>query len=489
MSQPTDLIAIDLGASGGRVVVGELSGSRLVMHEAGRFGHEPSQVEGTWRWDWATIQAGVREGLASAVARFGLPAGVSCDSWAVDFGLLDETGELLERPACYRDPRTDGMPQSFADIITPDALVRRVGAMALPIITLCQLRAMALTEPQKLQRARKLLHIADLMHYDLAGVAVTDRTMATASGLRNLDADEWDVDLLTWLGIPTHFLPEMVARPAVIGGVRAGYDPDTDLAGVPVISTAGHDTAAASVLCTEDSHLFLSCGTWSMLGSMSHAPFVTDTMATDMLETIAAARDRWTMMCPLTGLWQLQQCMLSWRRDGLADSWDELIAAAAVLPGPVEALIDVGDAELTVPSEMPAAIAAYCRRTGQPVPATPPEMTRSIVHSLALEHRLGIETQQRVTGRQFTALRMVGGGTANELLCQLTANAIGMPVIAGPTEATSAGVLLMEAEVLGLLGQDLREVIEASFTLVTYEPRQAMADGLLTRYRELKGRG
>lgn len=487
MNQPTNLIAIDLGASGGRVVVGELSGSRLVMHEAGRFAHEPSQVDGTWRWDWAAIQAGVREGLSSAVVRFGAPAGVSCDSWAVDFGLLDEAGQLLELPACYRDQRTDGMPQSFADIIAPDALVRRVGAMALPIITLCQLRAMALTEPHKLQRAQTLLHIADLMHYDLSGVAVTDRTMATASGLRNLDADEWDLDLLTKLGIPTHFLPEMVPAPAVIGEVHEHYAGPSELVGVPVISTAGHDTAAASVLSTDDDHLFLSCGTWSMLGSMSQRPFVTDTMATDMLETIAAGRGRWTTMCPLTGLWQLQQCMLSWRRDGLADSWEELIAEAATLPGAVEALINVGDSELTVPTEMPAAIAAYCQRTGQPVPATPPEMARSILYSLALEHRLGIETQRRVTGREFTALRMVGGGTANQLLCQLTADAIGMPVIAGPTEATSAGVLLMEAEVLGLLGDNLRETIEASFAPVTYEPRQALGEGLVARYRELKG--
>jgi rhamnulokinase len=421
------------------------------------------------------------------VARFGAPAGVSCDSWAVDFGLLDEAGQLLEHPACYRDPRTDGMPQSFADIITPNALVRRVGAMALPIITLCQLRAMALTEPEKLAQARTLVHIADLMHYDLAGVAVTDRTMATASGLRNLEADAWDVDLLTRLGIPTHFLPEMVARPAVIGSVRDEYAPGSGLAGVPVVSTAGHDTAAASVLCTDDDHLFLSCGTWSMLGSLSREPLVTDTMATDMLETIAAARDRWTMMCPLTGLWQLQQCMLSWRRDGLAGSWDELIAATAELEGPVDALLDVGDAGLTVPVEMPEAIAAYCRRTGQPVPATPPEMARAVLYSLALEHRLGIETQRRVTRREFSGLRMVGGGTANRLLCQLTADAIGMPVIAGPTEATAAGNLLLQAEVLGLLTCDPAEVISASFAPVTYEPQEGIGDELLTRYRGLKG--
>ncbi|MCE5328194.1 MAG: hypothetical protein LLG01_17445, partial [Planctomycetaceae bacterium] len=180
------LAAIDLGASSGRVIVGQLAGGRLDLTEVHRFGHEPQQVGSTLRWDWATLLAGVHAGLREATERFGPPAAVSCDSWAVDFGLLDAAGKLLEPPACYRDQRTNGMPQSFSDIIPPDDLVARVGAMALPIITLCQLRYMAQYELDTLTQARSLLHISDLIHQDLTGVAATDRTMATASGLRSL---------------------------------------------------------------------------------------------------------------------------------------------------------------------------------------------------------------------------------------------------------------------------------------------------------------
>lgn len=188
----TTLAAIDLGASSGRVIVGRLAGGRLDLTEVHRFGHEPQQVGGTLRWDWVTLLAGVHAGLREATERFGPPAAISCDSWAVDFGLLDAAGKLLEPPACYRDPRTTGMPGSVADIITPDSLVARVGAMALPITTLCQLRYMAQHELDTLTQARCLLPISDLIHHDLTGVAAADRTMATASGLRNLVTGDWD---------------------------------------------------------------------------------------------------------------------------------------------------------------------------------------------------------------------------------------------------------------------------------------------------------
>ncbi|MEN6644682.1 MAG: FGGY-family carbohydrate kinase [Armatimonadia bacterium] len=480
------LAAIDLGASSGRVIVGQLAGGRLDLTEVHRFGHEPQQVGSTLRWDWATLLAGVHAGLREATERFGPPAAVSCDSWAVDFGLLDAAGKLLEPPACYRDQRTNGMPQSFSDIIPPDDLVARVGAMALPIITLCQLRYMAQYELDTLTQARSLLHISDLIHQDLTGVAATDRTMATASGLRSLAGDDWDRDLLQSLGIPTHFLPSCLDHPAILGTIPADRAPHPDLAGLPVISTAGHDTAAASVVSPREDHVFLSCGTWSMLGTLSAQPVVTPTMATDMLESIGAGNGGWLLMCPLTGLWPLQQCMLQWRKSGEADSWGELIAAAGAITGPISTLVDVGHPLITGPGDMIAAIANYCSRTGQTAPSSAPEMTRVLLQSLALEHFLGVESQQRTTGRQFTAMRLVGGGSANALLCQWTADAIGLPVIAGPMEATALGNMLLQAQVLGLIGDDVSGIVEASAPAMVYQPQAAPDAGLVARYRDLK---
>lgn len=487
MATTTQLAAIDLGASSGRVIVGHLGGGRLDLTEVHRFGHEPRLVGNTLRWDWPTLLGGMQAGLREATERFGPLAAVSCDSWGVDFGLLDESGNLLEPPACYRDPRTNGMPDSFSGIITPDEMVARVGAMALPITTICQLRYMALNELPTLQKARTLQHISDLIHQALTGVAVTDRTAATASGLRNIASGDWDRELLEKLGIPTHFLPECYDRPAVLGTIAADRAPSAALAGTPVISTAGHDTAAASVVSPREDHLFLSCGTWSMLGTLSADAVVTDTMATEMLESIGGGAGGWLLMCPLTGLWPLQQCMLQWRRTTPDLSWGDLVAAAQALPGAAETLVDVNHPLITGPGDMLAAISEYCDNTGQVTPEGPAEMARALVQSIALEHYTGVEAQRRVTGRDFSAMRLVGGGSANALLCQWTADAIGLPVIAGPMEATALGNLLLQAQVLGLVGADVSDIVEASAPATVYEPQAAVSASLVEHYLQLKG--
>ncbi len=482
------LIAIDLGASTGRVIVGTLDEGRLSLREAHRFEHAPRSAGGALRWDWPRIMEEVRRGLALAARANGSPiAGVSCSSWAQDFGLVAADERLMAEPVCYRDARTAGMPESFADIIGPDGLVRRVGSSAAPIIALCRLRALAQDEPETLARASRLLHIADLIHHDLCGAAVTDRTMATASGLRALATGTWDTDLLAALGIPPHILPEAIEEPGVIGRVRPDRAPDPALADVPVIAGAGHDTAAASVLCTADDQAFLSCGTWSMLGCLSDRPIVPAAPAREGLAILGMAAGRWGLMRPIMGLWPLQQCRLRWERDGLTIGWEE-IARAAEAAGPV-ALIDLDAPRLSAPGDMPRAIADYCRETGQPVPGGPAEVAGAILHSLALEHRLGLAAIERVTGRSFSAVRMVGGGSANPLLCRLTAEATERPVIAGPTEATAAGNIIVQAQALGLPSDDVTAAVQGSCRPVRYEPTGALDDALVERYLRLKGNG
>ena len=482
--EPT-FIAIDLGASNGRVIVGALDSGRLSLREIHRFEHAPRNMGGALRWDWSHIVAQVRGGLARAAELCPGIAGLSCDSWAQDFGLLDPTGRLMAEPVCYRDARTAGMPESFAHIISPDDLVRRVGSTAAPITTLCQLRALAQDEPDALAGAWRMLHIADLIHHDLCGMAVTDRTMATASGLRALATGAWDTELLDALGIPSHFLPEVVERPGVIGRVRADCAPAPALVGVPVIAGAGHDTAAASVLCTDRDHALLSCGTWSMLGCISEDPIVPEAPAREGLAILGMSAGRWGLMRPIAGLWPLQQCRLHWEREGLSVGWAEVIAGAAGRP-PI-ALIDLDAPALGAPGDLPGAIADYCRQTHQPTPEGPAEVAAAILHSLAFEHRLGLEALERVTGRRFGAVRMVGGGSANTLLCRLTAEATGRPVIAGPTEATAAGNIIGQMRARGLIAEDDTALIERSFRPVRHEPEGTCDAALIERYLQLKG--
>lgn len=341
---PATLIAIDLGASSGRVVAGTLAAGRLSAREIHRFEHAPRVADGALRWDWRAITDGVRKGLFAAAADAPIAA-VSCDSWAQDFGLLGPAGELLGEPVSHRDARTAGMPESFADIIAPDDLMRRVGSTAAPITTLCQLRALAQREPETLRRASRLLHIADLIHRDLCGAQSTDRTMATASGLRSLATGTWDTDLLEALGIPTHILPPVVESTCVIGEVQTG-----EAAGAPVIAGTGHDTAAAAVLCTDDRHAFISCGTWSMLGCLSDVATVPATPARDGLAILGMAAGRWSLMRPLMGLWPLQQCRRAWAEDGCDLSWGRLAAdAEQSVP---EALLDLEDPRFAATGEM-----------------------------------------------------------------------------------------------------------------------------------------
>lgn len=474
------IIAVDLGASSARVIAGTLARGRLSLRVAHRLEHAPRMTEGALRWDWARLVGGVHEGLARAAAEAEGPvAAVSCASWAQDFGLLDARGRLLAEPVSYRDARTAGMPASYAHIISPDDLVRRVGSTAAPIITLCQLRALAEREPETLARAARLLHIADLVHHELCGAQVTDRTMATASGLRALATGAWDTDLLAALGIPARILPEVADGAAIIGAVDAERAPYPALAGVPIIAGAGHDTAAASALCTDERHAFLSCGTWSMLGVLSAQPIIPEAPARDGFAILGMAGGRWSLMRPLAGLWPLQQCRERW---GGEAGWGAIVAAASEVEDAV--LVDLDAICALPPDDVPDAVAAQCGAE------EPPAIAAALLRGLACEHALGLEALERATGRRCTAVRMVGGGSANALLCRWTAQATGRPVIAGPTEATAAGVIVTAALGLGLVGaREVAPLLERSFAPVRYEPEGEADAELLARYRELKGGG
>ncbi|MDM8007886.1 MAG: FGGY family carbohydrate kinase [Phycisphaerae bacterium] len=461
------LVAVDLGASNGRVVLGRLSGKQLRIEVVHRFEHRPRRADGRLRWDWDAICSGMFAGLRAAAEQAGRDgvAAISCSSWAQDFGLLDEADNLFYPPVSYRDERTRGMPDSFREIIAPGELVRRVGCGALPVTALCQLRAMSLAEPHVLQRARRLLFMADLAHFFLCGSRSSDWSMATASQLRNLGTGAWDTDLLDDLGIPHHFLPEVVTRQRVLGCVPAENPFHPSLAGVPVISTAGHDTAVGTA-CMAPLHrgdFFLNLGTWAMLGCCTGDLVMPEDPVGDNLTVLGLVHPNWAVFRAGAGLWLLQECRRLWRERGL-DTSDEQLTAEAERAS-IDSRIDPAEARFHSPGNMLLEIARACHQAGGRVPESPGEYAKVIFDSLAYHYAGGLRRLERVLGLKARRLRVLCGGSRNGYLCGRIAEACGVEVLAGPAEATAIGNILLQAQVMGILGDDddLTRVMEESF--------------------------
>ncbi len=469
--------AIDLGASNGRVMAGRLlDGVRLDIRETHRFEHSASVREGLLRWDWSLIRSEIRNGLAA------LPpaCSVSCCSWAQDFGLLDADGNLLGDPVSYLDPRTAGMPEKFRDVIAPEELVRRAGVAQTNITTLCQLRAMADQEPDRLARAKRLLHIADLVHYDLCGAAATDWTMASAAQMCNRQSGGWDRDLLAQLGIPAGILPELKPAPAILGYIPADRAPAPGWAGVPVALTAGHDTPTAfHVLPSlETDTLFISCGTWIMLGIRTVGRRLRRSRPDDIRPPInlppatllGMPGGGWGIWRGGLGLWLIQQCRRAWQTQGRDWSPAELTAAAASSAN--QSLIDAHDPRIAEAADVPAAIREACRAAGLQPPESPGDTARIVYRSLAQACRDDMRMLEAAAGRPFRRVRIVGGGSRNALFCQWLADACGLPVDIGPLEAAAAGNLLMQIQAVGQVrdAAHLDEIRRASFKVNTMLP-------------------
>ena len=466
-------LAIDLGASNGRVVIGRLGDNRLTLRVAHRFDHTIGCGDGYDRWDWERITAQVRHGLAVAGEQTGNTpiASVSCGGWSQDFGLLEADGQLLFPPVSYRDSRTAGLPQDFADLIAPHELRHRVGSAVAPITTLCQLRAMARQEPEILARAATLLHIADLTHYDLCGQAATDWTLATASQLRNVETGDWDRELLRDLGIPAHFLPEIVETPRVLGRVRPASAPHPKLAGVPVVIGSGHDTSAATAAIDpmQRGSLFMSVGTWAMVGCCTEMFELPQDLEDLSVAVLGLARGKWAIFHGGTGLWLMQECRRIWTEQGLPRTYDELAEAAA--GSSVASIVDVNDARFFAPENMVQELQDACAEAGQEVPQEPGDVSRVIYDSLARSFAQSVTRLAEITEMNFESVTVVGGGSRDEYLCRRTAEELHLPVLAGPAEATVVGNILLQAQTLGILPseEDTAKVLRNSFPQMCYE--------------------
>jgi rhamnulokinase len=469
------LVSVDLGAQSGRVAVGSFDGRRLSVSEVHRFPNVPVSVHGRLHWDPLRLYDGVLEGLRAASRQGGSFASVAVDGWGVDFALLDRAGRLLQNPVHYRDRRTESAFEEVRRLVPPREIFQQTGNQLLPINTLYQLWAMVAAKDPVLDVAERLLLVPDLFHYWLSGVPRCELTEASTSQCYDPVTGDWAWDLVSRLGLPGHLLGEVVPPGTVLGALRAEVAEETGIAGASVIAPASHDTASAvaAVPFHQPGSAFISSGTWSLVGMEVPKPVIDERAFLANLTNEAGAGGTFQLMSNGTGLWLLQECRRTWELHGQGWQFGELVAMAESSPslGP---LVDPNDAVFLAPGDMPRRIADWCRQSGQSVPEGPAAMVRCVLESLAVAYRQTIELLTSTCGISPPAVHIVGGGSRNQLLCQLTADVTGLPIWAGPAEASEVGNLLVQALALGELStlDDGRAVVAESFAPVLYEPRE-----------------
>ena len=394
------------------------------------------------------------------------------DAWGVDFGLIDRHGELVGNPYHYRDDQTRAVRDEVLAIVPRAEIFARTGIQFLPINTLYQLYAIARGNPSLLERAATLLLIPDLLRFFLTGERSSEYTIASTTQFLDLTRGEWDRELLAQLELPTTILTEIVP-PATPGGrLLPDVAEAIGTAAIPVTAVASHDTASAVAAVPADGEFaYLSCGTWSLLGTELPRPIVEQRALAWNFTNEGGIGGTYRLLKNITGLWLVEGCRRSWERDGRWPGYAAMAAATLEAP-PFRSLIDPDDARFINPGDMPAAIAAFCRESDQPVPETPGSVMRCVLESLALTYRFVLDRTEQLSGRRFPGLHVVGGGTRNATLMQFTANAIGRPVWSGPAEATAIGNLLAQLMADGRIGgvAEGRQLVRDSFSIAVYEP-------------------
>jgi rhamnulokinase len=476
MTEPVRVAAVDLGATSGRVMACRVGARTLHLEELHRFGNGGVPVRGDLFWDVLGIHREVLVGIRE-VARTGALDGVGIDSWAIDYGLLDSDGRLLANPRSHRDPRTVGVPARVREAVTDAELYDVTGLQQLPFNTVYQLVS-ELGTPA-LEAAEQLLLLPDLLTYWLTGVSGAERTNASTTGLYDVRTREWARDLAKRLGLPWSILQPLRDPGSVVGPLLPELGEYVGVADVPVISVGSHDTASAvvGVPAGEERFAYISSGTWSLVGLELEAPVLSEEARAADFTNEGGVDGTIRFLKNVMGLWVLSESVRTWTDKRLSDvTLPALLAGAADAP-PLRTVVDIDDARLLTPGDMPARIQDLARETGEHIPRTPVAITRTILDSLALAYRRNVRLAASLAGRDVDVVHLVGGGSQNTLLCQLTADALGVPVLAGPAEAAALGNGLVQARALGADLPDLaamRALIRRTHDVRRFEPRSGL---------------
>lgn len=485
------MLAIDLGASSGRGIVGSYDGGKLTLDEVHRFSNDPVTVCGTFRWDILRILHEIKTAIRAAGLSGFRPEGMGIDTWGVDFGLLDRHGELLANPVHYRDTRTVGIFDEVEGVLPAEYLYNLTGIQQIAFNSVYQLAAQKRDNPELLAAAEKMLFIPDLLNYFLTGKTANEYTITSTGALVNAATGKCATELFDRLGIK-HLIGDLAPAGTCLGGLSDAVSAELGGVKTDVYHVASHDTASAviSVPAAEPDFVYISSGTWSLMGTELSAPLINGETRRLNFTNEGGALGTIRFLKNIMGLWIVQESRRQWKREGKDYSFADLQRMAEA-EAPLQSFIDPDNALFATPGDMPRRVVEYCKKTGQRVPENEGQIVRTIMESLALRYRATAEGIAELRGKPATAIHIVGGGTKDTFLCRLTADACGIPVAAGPVEATSIGNLCMQlvgkGELTGLA--EARELVRRSFDTTVYEPTadRAAYDEAYSRFCKVTG--
>lgn len=486
------MLAIDLGASSGRGIVGGFDGEKLTLEENHRFPNEPVTVAGTFTWDILRIYHEIKNSIRKcALSDDKDIRSIGIDTWGVDFGLIDKTGRLMANPVHYRDTRTEGIIDYADRFVSKSELYGTTGLQFMNFNTIYQLAASLRDEPAYINNAKKLLFTPDLLNYFLTGEMRTEYTIASTGAILDAKKRDFAYDMLKKFGIPQDIFAPIVKPGNVLGKLLPQVLEEIGNINPDVVNVAAHDTASAvvAVPAKGEDFIFISSGTWSIMGSEVKEPIISDASFNYNFTNEGGVENTIRFSKNITGLWLKQESKRQWEREGKNYTHDQL-SDMALASKPLQSLIDPDDSLFATPGNLPRRIAEYCQKTGQHVPENPGEIMRCIFESLALRYRFTVEKIDEMKGTKTPFINIVGGGTRESLLCQFAADACGRPVYAGPVEATAIGNIVSQAIAAGEIKNvaEAREVIRNSFDIDYYEPKNTEAwDEGYERFKKLLG--
>jgi len=477
MSQ-NHFLGFDFGAESGRAIIGTLSDGKLSLKEIHRFPTGFLLLNGKYQWNVYRMLEEVIKALRICVQQEGIqPESIGIDTWGVDYGLIASDGCLLGLPYSYRDPRTDTAMDEFFKIMPREKLYEKTGIQFMQFNTIFQLFAAKRDLCPMLANAEDLLFIADLFNYFLTGVKKNEFTFATTSQLFNPKIMNWDSELIETLKVDPNLFSQIIYPGEIIGELKENYRIETGMNAVPVVAVATHDTGSAivSVPAFGSDFAYISSGTWSLMGLENSEAVITPASLANNITNEGGAFNTWRYLKNIMGLWLIQQTRKAWLKEK-EYSYPELVQMSQNAPA-FSSLIDPDDHSFMRPDDMPEAIREFCRKTGQAVPDTKEKIVRIIFESLALKYKYTLNQLVESSRRDIRKIHIIGGGTQNELLNQYTANACGLPVIAGPAEATAIGNIMVQTYARGFVKSldEIRQIIRNSFELKEFLPQDSNA--------------
>lgn len=474
MSRSKNYIAIDLGASSGRVMLGNIDGHKLSIEECYRFPNEPIEQDGTLRWDFKRIFSEIKKGISAAVKKSGGNIeSIGVDSWGVDFGLIDKAGQLIENPYHYRDSRTDGMMEKAFGLLPKRKIFDETGIQFLQLNTLYQLLAMSQADSDVLRKAHKLLFIADLVAYFLCGKIFSESTLASTSQLLDVSKLEWSKEIFEKMHLPIDLMPEVIEPGVRVGVLNEQLCSELGCGPIPVVAAGSHDTASAvaAVPSSDNSWAYISSGTWSLIGLEIDKVAINDETYEEGFSNEIGVGGKIRLLTDLMGMWLIQECFRTWQEKGETFKFTD-IAEMARKAKPFVAIFDTNDHGLFTPGNMEDKINDCLKKTGQKAIHDKGQIIRVIMESLAFKYADVLRQMENITKKKINVMHIVGGGCQNELLSQFAADAMGCKVICGPVEATSIGNVIIQAMAAKQIDSlsHARDIIGQSSDLKEYLP-------------------